>query len=268
MNEWWAIFYGFIQGVTEFLPISSSGHLALIPHFFELKDPGVLFDLTMHVGTALAILVYFKRDVMTLFRGVIATLKREANSVERFFAVNFTLATIASVICILLLKDTALSYGRSSQFIAFNLIFFGILLYISDRKKPWGISMETTEKKKISLLVGVAQSLAIFPGVSRSGITITAGRFSGLSRLEASRFSFLLSLPIIFASVAYKSKEILKGGESLDANAWHMLIGVVVSFLIGILTIHYFLKFLAKVGLGVYTVYRIALGALILFIGL
>lgn len=264
MNEWWAVFYGVVQGITEFLPISSSGHLALIPQFFKLKDPGVLFDLTMHVGTALAILIYFKRDVLSLFRGVGHIFQRKAYSVERFFAVNFTIATVASVILILILKNAALEYGRAAEFIAFNLIFFGLVLYISDRKGTADISMETSSRKKISLWVGLAQAFAIFPGVSRSGITITAGRFSGLSRLEASRFSFLLSLPIIFASFAYKSKDIVLGGEALEGNVVHMLIGVTVSFLIGIITIHYFLKFLAKVGLGIYSVYRIALGILIL----
>ena len=267
MNEWWAVFYGLIQGITEFLPISSSGHLALIPHFFELRDPGVLFDLMMHLGTALAILVYFKKDVRLLFEGVwkLATRKEQDHG-EKVFAFNFILATCASVILILAIKDLALDYGRQSEFIAFNLIFFGLLLYWSDRKRPLPISMEDSDQKKISLLVGLAQAFAVFPGVSRSGITITAGRFSGLSRLEASKFSFLLSLPIIFASVLYKSKDIFLGDKALQVDLWHMLIGVVVSFLIGILTIHYFLKFLAKVGLGIYTVYRVALGLLILFV--
>ncbi|MEX0798975.1 MAG: undecaprenyl-diphosphate phosphatase [Bacteriovoracaceae bacterium] len=267
MNEWWAVFYGMIQGITEFLPISSSGHLALIPRFFELKDPGTLFDLTMHVGTALAILVYFKRDVAVLFRGTKnLLLRKEQDAPNRLFALNFILATIASVVFILLIKDAALLYGRFSQFIAFNLIFFGLLMYWSDRKRPLPLSMETSSQKKISLMIGLAQALAIFPGVSRSGITITTGRFSGLSRLEASRFSFLLSLPIIFASFIYKSKDIISSGGTGGANFWHMLIGVGVSFLVGILTIHYFLKFLAKVGLGIYTVYRVLLGIGILVI--
>lgn len=265
MNEWWAVFYGVIQGVTEFLPISSSGHLALIPFFFELEDPGVVFDLTMHVGTALAIMVYFKRDVIALFKGAFHLFRRSGDDdTQRMFALNFIVATAASVVLILVMKDFALERGRSSWLIAFNLIFFGLLLYWSDRRVPQGLSMETSRQKSKSLLIGAAQAFAIFPGVSRSGITITAGRFSGLSRLEASRFSFLLSLPIIFASVLYKSKDILFSNQEAQANVWHMLIGVVVSFIIGILTIHYFLKFLAKVGLGVYTIYRVALGIIIL----
>lgn len=263
MNEWWAALYGLIQGVTEFLPISSSGHLALIPHFTDLKDPGVLFDLVMHLGTALAITVYFKKDIINLIGGAFDIVKRR-DTPYRFFAINFIIATIASVICILIIKDYALDYGRSSQFIAFNLIFFGVLMFIADLKRPWDISMETSDRKKISLIVGISQALAIFPGVSRSGITITAGRFSGLSRLEASRFSFLLSLPIIFASIAYKGKEIMGGGELGDASVIHMVIGVVVSFIIGVVTIHYFLKFLARVGLGIYTIYRVILGVIIL----
>ncbi|MCO4755655.1 MAG: undecaprenyl-diphosphate phosphatase [Bacteriovoracaceae bacterium] len=269
MTEWWALFYGLVQGITEFLPISSSGHLALIPFFFELKDPGVVFDLMMHLGTALAILVYFKRDVSRLFKGVSDFITRKnQHSVERLFAINFSIATIASVFLILVIKDFALDYGRNSTFIAFNLMFFGILMYIADRKIPQGLSMETSSQSKISLLVGASQALAIFPGVSRSGVTITAGRISGLSRLEASRFSFLLSLPIIFASVLYKSKEIIQSNElaTTAVNVGHIAIGVTVSFIVGILTIHYFLKFLAKVGLGIYTIYRVILGVIILSI--
>ena len=269
MTEWWALFYGLVQGITEFLPISSSGHLALIPFFFELKDPGEFFDLMMHLGTALAILVYFKRDVIRLFKGLGDFIRKDPYSVDKLFAVNFTIATITSVVLILAIKDFALDYGRNSLFIAFNLIFFGILMYLADRKIPKGLSMETSSQSKISLLVGASQSLAIFPGVSRSGITITAGRVAGLSRLEASRFSFLLSLPIIFASILYKGKDILTSEQSAMAmvNVWHIAIGVTVSFIIGILTIHYFLKFLAKVGLGIYTIYRIILGVIILSLG-
>ena len=262
----WAILYGILQGLTEFLPISSSGHLALIPFFFELQDPGVIFDLMMHLGTAMAIAVYFFQDIKNLLQGLMQFAFEKKREGHAAFAFNFSVATIVTVIFILLVKDFALSYGRTPKFIAFNLFFFGILLFLSDR---FGSDKEDLTQKinwKKSAFIGFSQMLAIFPGVSRSGITITTARISGLSRMNASRFSFLLSLPIIFASVVYKLKSTFTGEESLNFNLLHMGIGIVVSFVIGLLTIHFFLKLLNRVGFGIYAVYRALLAIAILAI--
>lgn len=265
MNELWAIFYGVVQGITEFLPISSSGHLALIPKFFDLKDPGVIFDLVMHLGTAVAVILYFRKDVMQLINEFVLLVKTRDFQNDAIFFQNFAFATVISVISILLIKDIALIYGRSSTFIAINLIVFGILMFISDRAKSSNIDLVKTKDFKRSFLIGFCQSLAIFPGVSRSGVTLSAARFSKLSRIDASKFSFLLSLPIILASIAYKAPKIFSG-EAIAVDFSVVLIGTFVSFIVGILSIHFFLKVIAKMGLWVFTIYRIALGILIIWI--
>jgi undecaprenyl-diphosphatase len=263
MSEIWAIVYGVIQGLTEFLPISSSGHLALIPYFSDsIQDPGVFFDLLMHVGTALAVLIYFHKDILKLVKGLFDILKRN-KSQEAFFSSNFILATVSSVVLILILKDVALEFGRNPTFIAVNLIVFGFFMLISDLKRPWDITMTAQPQLKKAILIGLSQSLAIFPGVSRSGVTLTTGRFLGLSREEASRFSFLMSLPIILASIAYKAPAIIQG-QAITETPLVMFIGVFVSFLFGIITIHFFLMAIKKIGLSWFFIYRLILGLVIL----
>lgn len=264
MNEIWAVIYGVVQGITEFLPISSSGHLALIPKFFPLEDPGVIFDLVMHLGTALAVIVYFKKDVFELINQGMDILKyRDLNQRGVFFQ-NFFFATIISVISIILIKDLAFEFGRSSTFIGANLILFGILMFISDFHKSKEVDLFYSRDLKRSFFIGLAQSFAVFPGVSRSGVTLTAARFSSLTRVEASRFSFLLSLPIILASIVYKIPAIFKG-EAIAVEFSIILTGVIVSFVVGLLSIHFFLKLIAKMGLWIFMVYRIILGCFIFY---
>lgn len=264
MNEIWAFIYGAIQGITEFLTISSSGHLALIPKFFPLEDPGVIFDLVMHVGTAFAVMVYFKKDIISLVKEGIEILVKKDIKETGFFFQNFVFATIVSFVSIILIKDLAFAYGRTSLFIAINLMVFGVLMYLSDRTKSQDVDLVRKKDFKRAFVIGLAQSFAVFPGVSRSGITLTAARFSKLSRIEASRFSFLLSLPIILASVVYKLPEIIKG-DAIAVDFGVITVGIIVSFVVGILSIHFFLKFIAKMGLWVFMIYRIVLGAVILF---
>ncbi len=264
MNEWWAVFYGFIQGVTEFLPISSSGHLALIPYFFRLEDPGVFFDLLMHLGTAIAVIFYFNREIKLLISEGILFLKTRAIDKSPYF-INFSLATMGSFILILILKKTALSYGRHALFIGFNFIFFGILMYLADRKKPSGTDLTKKLSWKNSLIIGLSQSIAIFPGVSRSGITLTSARYLGMTRLEASRFSFLLSLPVIIGSIIFKLPEII-GGQAVQVDMPVIILGVISSFVFGILTIHFFLKLITRIGLVHFSVYRVIVGALLVYL--
>lgn len=264
MNEIWAIVYGVIQGITEFLPISSSGHLALIPKFFPLQDPGVIFDLVMHVGTAFAVIVYFKKDIGALIREGLEILRHKSLDGHGVFFQNFMFATGVSFISIILIKDIAFEFGRTGTFIGVNLIVFGLLMFFSDFHKAKEVDLVYQRDLKRSFFIGLAQSFAVFPGVSRSGITLTAARFSSLSRVGASRFSFLLSLPIILASVAYKLPAIIKG-EAIAVEMSIIIIGVVVSFVVGILSIHFFLKMIAKMGLWIFMVYRVILGIIVLY---
>ena len=248
MNDFDAIIYGIIQGLTEFLPVSSSGHLALLPKFLKIVDPGVTFDLAMHVGTALAIMVYLRKDIIDMFR-----------KDDKSFLYNQIIATIVSVVFIFIFKTFSEKFGRGHIIISINLIVFGILMIFADMlaTKNETQIMENRKELKKSSLIGFFQALAIFPGVSRSGATLTISRFMGLSRYEAGRFSFLLSLPIIFAGFCYKWTQ-LTGSEAFDTRS--LIIGVVASFVMGIITIHYFLKFIQKVGLLIFGVYRILLG--------
>lgn len=259
-----ALFYGFIQGISEFLPVSSSGHLALIPFFMSLRDPGVVFDLLMHLGTAFAVIIYFWNELKELFSQMISYLLRDSKRDTSFFK-NFTLSTIATLVLIVLFKKFAFDFGRQPLVIGINFIFFGILMYLADRREGNDIDLTKTTKTNNALLIGLAQGLAIFPGVSRSGITLTVARSLKINRLQASRYSFLLSLPIIIGSIIFKLPEIIDGSAT-SVEPMIMLAGVVFSFIFGIFTIHFFLKLIAKIGLVYFSIYRVLLGALLVYL--
>ncbi|MCF8060089.1 MAG: undecaprenyl-diphosphate phosphatase [Bacteriovoracaceae bacterium] len=263
MSELSAVIYGILQGLTEFLPVSSSGHLALLPHILNIKDPGVIFDLSMHVGTAFSIILYFYRDIRTLINDLLAFIFKK-NKPKSFVSINMVLATMVTFILVLLLKDFSKMYGRNPMMIALNLALFGFFMFFADafcRDEEKG-QMEDFQWWR-STLIGTFQALAIFPGVSRSGGTLTISRFIGLGREEATRFSFLLSLPIIMAGFFYKLPVLISGGESFSLST--CLIGIIISFGTGLFTIHYFLKFIKKMGLWLFSLYRLIL-ALLIFI--
>lgn len=262
MNPLWALIYGIIQGATEFLPVSSSGHLALIPYFFEFTDPGIIFDLLMHLGTAFAVMIYFHKEIKRLLVEThLFIFKRDFENTV--FVQNFLIATFFSFVLILIIKGVALKFGRSSLFIGINFIVFGIIMYLADLKKPIGLDLTKKRGLKEAILIGLSQSMAIFPGVSRSGITLTCSRFLGMDRIEAGRFSFLLSLPVILGSIVFKLPEILKGNATYVSGSV-IIIGIVSSFLVGFLTIHFFLKLIGKIGLGYFSLYRVILGAILI----
>jgi undecaprenyl-diphosphatase len=266
MDNLSAIIYGIIQGVTEFAPVSSSGHLALLPHFMQIQDPGVFFDLMMHLGTAFAVILYFRKDIKRYLKALIpALLNWKEDKADYHFVRNFVVATASTVIVILVIKDFAKEYGRDPQWIGINLFVFGALLFLTDLKKNVQRELSPMNQKMhwfYSILIGVSQSLAIFPGVSRSGITITSARAVGLNRTEASSFSFLLSLPIIFAGIIHEAPSYFQQG-AFDESITTLLIGVCVSFIFGVLTIHYFLKLIAKMNLFMFFAYRALLAAML-----
>lgn len=265
-----ALIYGIVQGITEFLPISSSGHLALLPKVLHIKDPGVTFDLMMHLGTALAVMIYYKKRLWKIVSSVPYFFDKDLTyeqKVNLLWLKNLFLASLMTAILAFLLKGLAESYGRNSTFIAINLIVIGIFMFLTDHfcyenKKTGESFVELKNSYLSSVLIGLSQALAIFPGVSRSGITITSARLMKLSRDEAAEFSFLLSLPAIFGASLYKIPfHIAKQGFA----GWPLwLFGIFISFLVGIITIHYFLKIIRKIGLWTFTVYRIILAILIL----
>ncbi len=259
------ILYGAIQGFTEFLPVSSSGHLALLPYVLKIKDPGVAFDLAMHVGTALAVMLYFYKELLKMTRELIVIIKkRRVETPFGFYVINMIFSTIITVILAFIIKDFAATIGRSKNFIAFNLLFFGLLMWIADRRAGEGRDDLMSSKLSWSkaALIGFFQAMAIFPGVSRSGATLTIARFLKFSREEASRYSFLLSLPIILGGFIHKLPELAANGAISFADC---ALGVVVSFIVGLVTIHFFLKLIKRVGLGIFSLYRVILAIVIFF---
>ena len=270
MDIFSAVIYGLIQGLSEFLPISSSGHLALLPNWLGINDPGVLFDLSMHGGTALAVLLYFRKEVLSLtvcaWRLTLDLLFKRSLSFEgeKAYCVNLIMATVVTFIFVILAEDFSL-YTRGSLWIAGNLLFFGILMGLSDYlgKNEDALKMNSV-RPVTSFIIGLAQGVAIFPGVSRSGITLTAARFMGFSRKEAGPFIFILSLPVIFGGLIFKFKDMIGEDSSISLGA--LFIGIGVSFGVGLFAIHFFLRLLEKWGSYPFVLYRVIL-ALILFIG-
>lgn len=252
MQLWQAVLLGVVQGFTEFIPVSSSGHLILVEQW--LGGVGTqAFDLALHLGTLLALLVYFRRDWLGLITG----------SQPPRLGWYIGLATLPAIVAGVALSGLAEDTFRSAQLVAVNLIWVGILMLVIDRKAR---QRELADiQPRDSLSIGAAQALALIPGVSRSGITITAGLGLGLSRTAATRFSFLISAPIIAVAVA----KVLLEGESLRQMAAEPLLFIVggaAAAVSGYAAIRFMINFLSRIGLAPFAYYRLALGAFLLAI--
>jgi len=265
-----AIIYGVIQGLSEFLPVSSSGHLALLPYFMAFQDPGVLFDLCLHLGTAGAVLWYFRERILGLLSVLgPAIIDFRVQNDRLNFLRNFILATGASVVSILLLKPLS-AYGRGPWMIMLNQVVFGLVLWMADiyQRKQTHVEagyFERALRWKVAVFIGVAQAIAIFPGVSRSGITLSAAFFMGIDRSQAGAFSFLLSLPIIIAGVLVEIPDIALAAKAGQFDLTVLCVGVVTSFVVGLITIHFFMKLIARIQLVWFTGYRLALAGVLLY---
>lgn len=246
-----------IQGITEFLPISSSGHLILVPFFTNWPDQGLDFDVAVHIGTLSAIVLYFRRTLLAMAVDWCRSLaaRREIGQSRLAWAVLF--GTIPAGIAGLAFEETIETTLRSPQVVAFTTIGYAILLWLADRR------IGTRNEQSIGWLdvvvIGCAQALALVPGTSRSGITITAGLFRNLSRDAAARFSFLLAVPVMTAAgLAEVAGYADAAAGPVDWRA--LLLGLVISAVTGLACIHYFLKWLTRFGTLPYVVYRLALG--------
>lgn len=258
--------YGIIQGLTEFLPVSSSGHLALMPHLFHFQDPGVGFDLWMHLGTALAVVVYFRAMIKEQLI-LLLQIKQKWSSPELNFIKNFALSTLVTVILALIFKNFAATLGRQKEIIIFNLAIFALFMMVADlvgKKGKKKSDLNTTLRPLYAFLVGVFQAFAIFPGVSRSGITLTISRLLGMGREEATKYSFLLSLPIIFGGIVMEAPKLL-GGAYGNTHLGSWCLGLLVSFLAGLASIHFFIKVVVRFGLHAFGAYRILLAVVLYF---
>ena len=260
MDVFQALFLGLLQGLTEFLPISSSAHLILTPAFFGWSDQGVGFDLSVHLGTLLAVVLYFRREVFGIARDGLVSVARRRIVGQGALAGDLVIGTIPAGLAGLALLDLIDSVLRSPSVIFATTLLFGLLLGIADWLPKRTRTLDTLSWKD-ALLVGIAQAMALVPGTSRSGVTITAGLFLGMTRETASRFSFLLSIPIIVLAGSVKLLEAATSDVAVDWSGF--LIGGVTSFVMAITAIHFFLKWLDKVGMWPYVIYRIALAAVI-----
>ncbi|MBF0612631.1 MAG: undecaprenyl-diphosphate phosphatase [Magnetococcales bacterium] len=252
-----------IQAITEFLPISSSGHLILAPHVFGWQDQGLLFDIAANTGTLLAVLVYFREDVGRLTQGFVRTLANRSptSDPDGYLAWAVGFATIPAGLAGLAFKNLIEDYARSPALVATTLILFGLLLGVADL---WGKREKILASMTWShaLLIGVGQALALIPGTSRSGITLTVGLLLGYNREGAARFAFYLAIPIGVLAGILDIRDLMRA--QLSAQDWlAMAIGVGVSALAGYLVIHLLLGWVRKHSLMPFVVYRLLLGAAI-----
>ncbi len=253
-----------VQGITEFLPISSSAHLILAPKIFGFSDQGLAFDVAVHVGSSLAVTSYFRKDLFLIIRDFLASLSRSEDKTEHsHMGWMIILSTIPIIIFGLALRSFVEENMRTALMIAIPTIFFALLLYWYDlegRKDRH----ESSIAWKDALVIGLFQALAIFPGTSRSGITITAGLMLGLSRRAASRFSFLMAIPAIIMSGILVTYGLLTSGAP---TIWdELLLGAALSFVAAYLCIHLFLQFIEKVGMLPFVIYRLILGVALIFV--
>lgn len=248
-----------IQGLTEFLPISSSAHLILVPKLLGWPDQGLAFDVAVHVGTLVAVVGYFRQEILAITLACLA-MPRQGLSTEARLGLAVMLGTLPVGVVGLLAGDLVEQYLRSPLVIASTTVVFGVLLgWVAWRAR--GKLNEYQLSALMVLLIGVAQALALIPGTSRSGITITAGLALGLSASAAARFSFLLSIPVIVLAGGLKTLELLANPAA--ANPTVLLVGALIAGFSAYLCIGFFLRVLPRLGMAPFVIYRLLLGALL-----
>jgi undecaprenyl-diphosphatase len=275
MSIFHAIILGLIQGLGEFLPISSSGHLVIAPWLLNFPDPGLAFDVALHFGTLIAVVLYFWKDFIKIISSSLSPSpvngrrwleSRQGRKTDEGKNIEYSptifwllvIATIPGAIFGYFLEDYAETVFRSPLLIAGTLSVVGLILYLADKYAQHKKNINEITKKD-SLLIGLSQAVAIIPGVSRSGATITTGLFLGLNRESAARFSFLLSAPIIFGATILKIKDLFSAGTP-------EIIAIITAALSGYFAISWMLKFISRVSYKVFFWYRLALAALIVVV--
>lgn len=261
MTLFQAIVLGLVQGLTELLPVSSSAHLALTPFLLGWEDPGLSFDVALHFGTLMALGWYFRREWIDMTKSAWSIARtRRVESVHDRRLVYLMVATVPAGVGGLLLNDLAKTTFRSPYIIGTTLIVLGVLLWAIDR---WSVRSRSIEEitLKDAVVVGCAQVLALVPGVSRSGSTITAGRLLRLDRPSAARFSFLMSMPITLAAVLKEAPEALRA----EGLSWPLLAGVLAAAVSSWLAITVLLRYVSKHSFGVFALYRVLLAAVVFY---
>ncbi|MGD8346741.1 MAG: undecaprenyl-diphosphate phosphatase [Lysobacterales bacterium] len=252
-----------VQGLTEFLPVSSSAHLILGGKVFGWPDQGLVFDVATHLGTLFAVLFYFRSDLSSMVGACLARNPDEGGRRARAMAAYIAVASVPALLLGYFAHDLVETYLRDVRVIAGTTIGFGLLLWAADRFSPSVRPLESMGLRSV-VLIGLAQALALVPGTSRSGITITAGRALGFTPDAAARFSFLISIPVIAAAGAYGMLSVAQGEAPIDWTQF--LLALLFSALAGWVCIAAFLALLQRVGLLPFVLYRLLLGIVLLWI--
>ncbi|WP_027940473.1 undecaprenyl-diphosphate phosphatase [Anaerobiospirillum succiniciproducens] len=261
-----------IQGITEFLPVSSSAHLIFPSQLLGWDDQGIAFDVAVHLGTLLAVVIYYISDLYEITIHTIKSMITRKQTPQSRIGWFIVIGTIPAAVAGLLLEEFVSTAGRSIHIIAYTTIGFGLLLGLAsyvNRKMNWHTKANLHNNRPDSLrklnlaqtlVIGFSQALALVPGTSRSGITMTAGLFLGMRPEAAARFSFLLSIPIILASALLEGIKLVTSDVPGVANPVEMLVGGIIAFITALIVIALFMRFISKSGMAVFVIYRILLG--------
>lgn len=268
MNFLQAVVLGIVQGLTEFLPVSSSGHLILFPQLFGWTDQGVAFDVFLHLGTLVAVVVFLRKRLWTIIQAVVQ-VKNKSEEIKNHRRLGWllVLATIPAGLAALLFDSWVEENFRSPLVVAFTLIFWGIILWLADHYSQKQTNKKIIEKItwKNALFVGCAQAIALIPGTSRSGITMTAGLFSKLDRKSAAEFSFLVSVPIIFLAGVSALKNMFELGASV-IGLEYLIVGFLAAMISGFMAVWGLMKVIQKWSFTPFVIYRILLGLIIILV--
>lgn len=262
-----ALVMGLVQGLTEFLPISSSGHLILVPYLFGWDDPfidSLAFSVVLHGGTLLALLVFFRNDWLRLIPAGLAAIRDRSfrDDPDRRLAWLLAASTVPAAIVGVLFNDVIEQNVREPGLVAIMLVVAGIVLWLADR---WGSRTSTIDRLtfRAAIGIGVAQALALIPGVSRSGISISAALVAGLNRTNAVRFSFLMATPVTAGAFAFEGLKLVKG-DVAGVEVGPLVVGVATAFVSGLLAIEVLLRYVRTRSFNLFVVYRFALAAIVL----
>ena len=254
-------FIAIIQGITEFLPISSSAHLIMIPYIMKVSDQGVLIDISVHLGSLFALIIFFKKESVILFKGLIQFFSLKWQKEEFFLLLKIIIATIPICLFGLIFKIYRLDIiVRSIELIGWTMIIFGIILFYADKLGKEKKSLRNLSFRE-SLFIGFFQAFALIPGVSRSGISITGFRIFGYNKYDAIKISLMMSIPTILLSAFFISPEIL---EEKKISIIEILIPFILSFITAFVTLKVMVRYVYVFGFSPYVIYRIFLGIILL----
>ena len=262
-----ALIMGIVQGLTEFLPVSSSGHLILVPYLFGWDDPfitSLAFSVMLHIGTLVALLAYFRDDWLRLIPAGLAAIRHRSFGADpdRKLAWLLVAATIPAAVVGFLLSDVLETQIRQPGLVAVTMVVGGLILLVADRIGGQSRSVDDVTFP-VATGIGAAQALALIPGISRSGISISAGRFAGLDRAAAARFAFLMATPITAGAIVFEARKLLTGEAGVVVATMPLLVGLVASLVSGFAAIHFMLRYLRTRSLQVFVWYRFVLVAVV-----